>query len=160
MTLYPKKSSAVCLLLICSVFVAGGIWAARSGNWIGYLVASFFGLCLPVALIQLLPGSSYLAIDDTGITVCNLFRKTSIPWSVIGEFHAVTLTHHGLRVHKMVAFNFMPSYDGARLGRRLARLIGGCEGALPDTYGKSAEELAEFLNSCLREFMGAGPRAF
>src|SRR5262245_44959917 len=91
LTLYPKKSSAVWLLLASSAFVVVGIWMGNSKEWIGYAGAAFFALGIPVALIQLLPGSSYLRIDDTCLTFSSLFRKTSVPWSVVDEFFVVTL---------------------------------------------------------------------
>ena len=34
----------------------------------------------------------------------------------------------------------------------MSSAIAGCEGALPSTYGKKAEELAESLNRCLAQF--------
>jgi hypothetical protein len=148
--LYPKKSSAVWLLLGCSAFVVVGIWLGNREGWIGYAGAAFFALGIPVALIQLLPGSSYLQIDETGLTFSNLFRKTSVPWSDVDEFFVVTLKQSGLAVHKMVGFNYVPSYGRQLIGRRIAAAIGKCEGALPDTYGKSAEELALLLNSYLQ----------
>lgn len=56
----------------------------------------------------------------------------------------------------MVGFNFVESYDKNRLGRRLASVIGKCEGALPDTYGKKVEVLARLMNDCLAEVKTTG----
>jgi hypothetical protein len=151
MTLYPKRSSAILLLLTCSAFVAIGIWMGTTGKAFGYLCAAFFGLGVPIAVIQLIPGSTFLHIDSNGITFSNLFRKTSMSWSVFQEFYVVTMKQNGLTVRKMVGFNFAPSYDRARAGRAVAKLVADCEGALPDTYGKKAEELAELLNARLGE---------
>jgi hypothetical protein len=156
LTLHPKKSSAVWFLFVCSAFVVMGIWMGNSKGWIGYAGAGFFALGIPVALIQLLPGSSYLRIDDTSFTFSSLFRKTSVPWSVVDEFFVVTRKQTGLTVHKMVGFNYVPSYERQRIGRRVAAAIAKCEGALPDTYGKSAEELAVLLNSYLETARARG----
>lgn len=122
----------------------------RLSATLGFLGAGFFGLGIPLGIIQLCPGSTYPQIDATGFTFCHLFRKTSVPWSIIDEFFVVTLKQKGVSVHKMVGFNFVPSYDRARLGRCVAKLISKGEGALPDTCGRSAEELAELLNSYLQ----------
>ena len=46
----------------------------------------------------------------------------------------------------MVAFNFSQKYRQQRFARKLSSMIGGYEGALPDTYGKTAEELAALMN--------------
>ena len=146
MTLYPRRSSAIWLLVVCTAFVAIGIWTGSSGDWVGFLGAAFFGLGIPVALIELIPGSSFLHIDSNGITFSNLFRKASLPWSDVGEFYVVTMAHH-----EMVGFNFAPTYDRARTARAVSKIIGKCEGALPDTYGKKAEDLARLLNARLQE---------
>ena len=101
-------------------------------------------------MIRLIPGSTYLHVDQTGFTFCNLFRKTTLPWSAVEEFFVVTLKQEpGMKVHEMVGYNFVPGYEGSRIGRRFSQLIGECEGALPDKYGMKADELAEFMNDWL-----------
>ena len=150
--LRPKKSSAIWLLLGCSLFVAAGLWMAQEKGWIGYLCAGFFALGIPVAIVQLLPGSTYLEIDEDGLSFANMFRVTKIPWNIVDEFFVVSLKQTGVTVHKMVAFNFIPSYDRSQIGRQISTAIAGCEGALPDTYGVKAEELAQSLNRCLARF--------
>lgn len=154
--LRPKKSPAIWLLIGCGTFVAAGLWVAREQGWIGYLCAGFFALGIPVAVVELLPGSTYLQIADDGLTFANLFRVHTIPWNVVDEFFVVSLKQTGLPVHKMVAFNYVESYDRAQLGRRINAAIANCEGALPDTYGQKAEDLAEILNRCLAQFKQRG----
>ena len=149
---YPKKSSAVLLLLVCSAFVAIGLCVAAKEGWPAYVCASFFGVGIPIAIVQLLPGSSLLQVGAKGLTIVNLFRASEIPWEAIDHFNVVTMMQTGVQIHEMVGINFAPSYDAARLGRRVLRAIAGCEGALPDTYGKRADELAAWLNARLREF--------
>jgi len=149
LTLYPRRSAAVWLLLVCSVFVALGIWMGLRGDWRGFLCAGFFGLGLPVGAVQLIPGSSYLELDTAGFTFCTLFRRTTVAWADVAGFYVVTLRQSGLKVRELVGFNFAASYDKARLGRKIASLIGQCEGALPDTYGQPAGELAALMNACL-----------
>lgn len=152
MTLYPKKQSAIILLLGCIFFVIAGIVLARSQGWIGYLCAGFFGLGIPAAIVRILPGSTYLELTNEGFEFCNMFRKTSLSWEVIDEFFIVTLKQTGVSVHKMVGFNFVDSYDRMRIGRGVSKALSQCEGALPDTYGLKPEELADLLNSKLDEF--------
>ena len=150
LTLYPKRSSAILLFFVSSIFVATGIWMGVSGDWFGFVGAAFFGLGIPAAVVKLIPGSTSLLIDSDGITFTNLFRKTSLRWSVFDEFFVVTMWQAGLKVQQMVGFNFAPAYDRAKLGRAVAKALGNCEGALPDTYGKKAEELAAILNARLQ----------
>ena len=102
--------------------------------------------------MQLLPGSTYLEIDEEGMSFAKMYRVTTIPWTVVDEFFVVALKQTGMTVHKMVAFNFVPSYDRSRIGRQISTAIAGCEGALPNTYGRTAEELTDVLNRCLARF--------
>lgn len=65
----------------------------------------------------------------------------------------VTQKYEGVRTREIVGFNYVPDYDRARTARTVAKMIGKSEGALPDTYGKTAEELARLLNARLQEAM-------
>lgn len=152
LTLIPKRRTALALLLTCSAFVAIGLWMSRTEGWVGYLCAGFFALGVLVAIVRLIPGSSCLIVGREGLTIVNLFRSSTIAWSDIDCFVVVRLTLWGLTVHQMVAFDFAPSYDRAKLVRRFASHLAGGEGALPDTYGYRADELAELLGRYLDEF--------
>ena len=145
LSFYPKRASNIGLLLVCSAFVAIGITMGQRGEWPGFLGAAFFGIGVPIAVIQLIPGSAFLRIDSEGITFANLFRETSLPWSAFDEFFVVRIG-----VNQMVGFNFAPTYDRARLGRAVAKVLATCEGALPDTYGEKVEELVALLNTRLK----------
>jgi hypothetical protein len=92
----------------------------------------------------------YLTLTPEGFTMCNLFRKTTIPWDVVDEFFVVTMKQHGLTVRHLVGFNYVASYDRSRIGRSIAKAMTPCEAALPDTYGKKPQELANILNSCIQ----------
>jgi hypothetical protein len=146
---HPKRSSAIWLLMGCSAFVGIGIWMGVSGEWTGFLFAGLSALGIPVAVIQMMPGSTFLRLDPTGITYSTLFRRASLSWLDVEEFFVVTMTQTGINVREMVGFNFVPTYDRARTARAVAKVIGKCEGALPDTYGRKAEELARILNARL-----------
>jgi hypothetical protein len=149
-TLYPKRSSMIWLLVGSSVFVAIGMWMGATGEMVGYAFGAFFALGIPVALIQLVPGSAYLCLDQRGFTVRSLFRTSFVPWSAVDRFFVVTLRTAGtIKVREMVGWNFRASYDRARLARRVATIVSKCEGALPDTYGQKAEELAALMNGYL-----------
>ena len=148
-TLRPRRSSAVWLFLGSSVFVAIGLWMGSEEGWIGYAIAAFFGLCAAVGLVQLLPGSSSLRIDRDGLTCRSLYRRFSVRWDEVDRFFVVTLRQGGFRVHAMVGWNYLPGRGPPGRGRRLSSALAGCEGALPDTYGVKAAELADRLNGCL-----------
>jgi hypothetical protein len=83
-TLYPSRLSAVGLLLMTAALTAAGIWMGLSGRWIGSLIGGFFALGIPIAVLQLIRGSTYLHVDQTGFTFSTSFRKSTILWSVVG----------------------------------------------------------------------------
>jgi hypothetical protein len=144
-TVYPKKSKILLLLLMSMGFVAGGTWMIHEGDGWGWAPAAIFAVCIFVFVIQLLPGSAFLTVDDLGIEFCALFRKQRYGWSDISEFGTYTIRNHGMAAGKFVGINFSPTYQGASRGRAMAKAMTGFEGALPDTYGYKAEELAELL---------------
>lgn len=147
-TVYPKKTKMLLMFLVCAVFVAGGILMIRDGQKMGWLCAGFFGLGIPIFLIQLYPRSSFLTVSEEGIEFCSLFRRHKLRWSDISEFGTYTIRHHGLPVSKMVGFNYSAGSSKARL---VSKALAGFEGALPDTYGFRAEELAQILSDYHQE---------
>jgi len=154
---YPKKSTAVLMLLICGAFVGIGIGLGLTSDWFGFLSTAFFALCIPIAIIQMLPGSAFLEVDESGMTFTHWYRKTHIPWNIVDHFSVIVTTHNGLTTNEMVGITFIASYDRARLARRVTKAMMHCEGALPDTYGKKACDLADYLNLRLAEY-NAGQR--
>jgi hypothetical protein len=142
-TLHPKKSKVLLFLLLSSAFTAGGVWMLREGEKAGWFVAGFFGLCLLVFLIQLFPNSSFLTVDDDGIEFSALFRKCRLKWSEISEFGVYS--RESIGIGKTVGINFSPSYERLAKMRALTKALLGFEGALPDTYGLQAQELATLL---------------
>jgi hypothetical protein len=151
--LRPKKSSAFGMLFACVAFVALCIsMAVKTGSWIGYAGAAFFSLGIPVGVILLLPGSAYLRIAEDGLSFASLFRVTKLPWEAIDRFYVLSMKANGLKAFEMVCFDFVPSYQGQLITRRISTAVAGCEAGLPCTYGKKAEELAEILNRCLETF--------
>jgi hypothetical protein len=112
------------------------------GEPTGRFVAGFFAICASVSLIQLLPGASYLKLDSLGFTACSLFRKNTVLWSHVQNFGCYVVS----RGHtKMVGFNFKRGFAPQSILRKLAVGLSGFEGSLPDTYGKSAEDLVRVL---------------
>jgi len=129
-------------LLICSAFVAVGVWMASEGEMIGWFASSFFGLGVIVAIVQLLPNASHLHLTESGLEVRTLYRSWSVSWNDIAFFAAASIGPN-----RMVVFNYSDHCDRAKMMRGFARKIAGYEGALPDTYGMSADQLADLLNN-------------
>jgi hypothetical protein len=154
LVLRPGRRQTVLLILVCSVFVALGIWLALRGERIAYYAAAFFGVCLLVAVIHSLPGAAYLRLEPNGFTFCNLFRKQSVPWTDVARF-SVTF----LGAQSTVGWNYRPGHGPSSRASAVAKAICRCEGALPDTYGMNPYALAELMNELLEEYGTPNPEA-
>jgi hypothetical protein len=152
--LRPKKRTELAALALSLVFVVAGALLGADGSLLGWLGVVFFGLCAIVFAVTLLPGAAYLRLEHSGFVVCSLFRADRLRhWDEVQGFRAYDLPG-GVR---HVGFDFAPGAQptGSELAKRLARV----EGALPNTYGMRAEDLAGLMNrwreECLRP-TGAG----
>jgi hypothetical protein len=123
---------------------ASGVWVITDGQWFGLIPTIFFGLGLLVALILLLPNSSFLELDSDGFVVRNLFRDSRLSWAHVDGFEV-----RRIGIRKMVTLTCVPSYSPLARARTMMRTVAGSDGALPDTYGMSAEDLAHIMNERL-----------
>jgi len=152
LTLYPKKTKTLMLLIVCLAFVAGSMLIIRKWEKVGWLCGGCFGLGIPVFLIQLWPKRAFLKVSEEGIEFCSLFSKQKVPWHDISQFGVITIRHHGLPVKRMVGLNYSAEFQSVWKARSVAKILTGFEGALPDTYGMGAEELAQILTDHHREW--------
>ncbi len=129
------------------VFVVLGFWMRSDHPVSGYVSIVFFGVCVLVFCVNLLPNSSYLRLAGEGFTVCSTFRSRFIEWRHVGTFG---VTRVGTR--KMVGWD--PSHPVSTLGKT-NQVMCGYASALPDTYGLRPEELAELLESPPRRTRGS-----
>ena len=139
------------MLLVSAVFVVGGVFMVRAGEWIGWLPIVFFGLGLAVFALRLLPNSSYLRVGPDGFTVCTGFRAHSFGWGDVADFKVGRVG-----TKDMVVFNYSRQYRGPR---RLARLnvdVVGAEAvvAVAGTWNVRMDQLMDVLNR-YRERYGA-----
>ena len=113
-------------------------------DWLGI---GFFGLGCIVFVLQLLPNASYLRLTPEGFTMCSLFRSHSYSWTETKTFAAGYVSQM-----KTVVFSHSPSYTKQISIRKMNKKHFGFESCLPDTYGMSAEELADLMNKWKRRF--------
>jgi len=146
--LRPSRGKSLLFLTICLVFTPAGVLAIREGQpLMGSLILGFFGLGAAVFVIHLLPGASWLRLTRDGFHFRSLFRKPRfVSWRSVSRFSVSQVSDQD-----MVVFT---SEEGASspLAPLNAALTGHAE-ALPDTYGKKAEELAALMN----EWRGRSP---
>jgi hypothetical protein len=140
---------ALLIAIVCAIGVAG-LWSIRDeAGWatVGVAILLVGGFGTVAGVLRLLPGAGYLRLDSKGFTYRAAFWTVSVAWDDVAEFGVVAkdATH----AYATVGFNFVLGYGKNAAGRELARSINGWEGALPGTYGRRAEELAELMNEWL-----------
>jgi hypothetical protein len=139
--LRPSKLKIVFMLLLSLLFVAGGIVSLDKDSMMGWVIIIFFGLCALVFILQLLPNTSYLKLTEEGFEVRSLFRSNMTKWSEVKGFRTGYIS-----VNKTVTFDYTKNHTKQQNGKKLAKALAGTEGALPDTYGMKASELARLMN--------------
>lgn len=139
--LRPRRAKWLLLLVASLAFTVVGGLMIRDGEAKGWFVAAVFGLSTLVAGGLLLPGSAYLRLTPDGFEMRSLFRSSRTRWADVAGFRAGRI---GL--NKLVLFSYVPSYTRSATARALASALTGTEAALPDTYGYTAEALAELLD--------------
>lgn len=110
---------------------------------IGGMVVFFLagaGLCI----LMLSPERSHLLLTPAGFTVRSIFKASHFRWDEVVEFR--TLSVKGTT---MVVYSLSPQgklrYTES-LWRKLNRAVSGGDESLPDTYGMSADALAQLMN--------------
>jgi len=139
--LKPGPWKHLALFMTSVAFVVVAVLLGPKHPLLAWLTGILFGLGAIVALVTVLPGSSFLRLEPERMTVCSLYRTWHIPWSDIDSFFVASV---GGR--QMVCWRYAPGFFGQQRGRAISRTVAGVEAALPDTYGKSAIELATLLN--------------
>lgn len=144
LTLRPKRSWFLWLLILSAGMAVGGTYVVRAGDPIeGWAAILFFGTGGVIFCLQLLPGSAYLKLDSSGFTICSLYRAHSARWDEVKSFEVASFWRR-----KVVVFNFSSAHRSQEIARKLSTSIGGYEAALsPEAYGLSAEEFAAMMNS-------------
>jgi hypothetical protein len=123
------------LLLICLGFTVVGVLMIVEGEGLAaWFVASFFGLGLVVALAQFWPAASYLKLTSKGFVCCTLFRNWSAAWDSVSQFYVGRVGND-----ERVVFE--------RSGSSATKF-------LPDTYGRTPQDLADLMNDWRRRGLG------
>jgi hypothetical protein len=136
------------LMFLPSFAGAGGL----VGALIGLAVLAIFG-------IRLLPGASYLKIDDHGFTVRSIFRDHhQFQWKDIEGFKVITMRYMGfIPLWSRVGYDFAESYRKRSLPGKVVHALARYDGLLPDNYGMKAKDLAALLESLRRQHQQSQP---
>ena len=141
MELRPSPWKHLGLLAICAGFVAIALFIEPARSFISWFTAIFFGLGVLIALVTLIPGSSYLRLEADRMSVRTLYRTWHVRWADVTEFFVASVGGRN-----MVCWNYTRESPQQVRGRAVSRAIAGVEAGLPDRYGRSAAELAHLLN--------------
>jgi len=109
----------------------------------GWLGVVFFGFCMLVMLIMLLPGAMYLRLDPDGIEMCSIGRKNKIRWQDVESFKIVST-----RGAKIIIIKYRASFTEQKVARAVANALF----FVPNTYNVSRAELERVLNQWLERF--------
>jgi len=139
--LRPKKTKSIILILVSILFVLGGFLMLEEKFFIGIITIIFFGLGIIIFTIQLFPNTSYLKLTEEGFEIRTLFKSDFTKWSDVKEFNT-----DYIGPNKMVMLNYKEEHTKYKSGKKIAKILSGSEGALPDTYGMSAKALAQLMN--------------
>ncbi len=137
----PGSQKTILLGLTSLLFTVGGTFVIEDEPLKGWLITLFFGLCLLVFLIQLIPGSTELTLTDKGFEMTSLFRKSLTRWQDVKTFRIGYLGRN-----MTVMFDYVDEHSKHQAGKLIAKNLSGSHGALPSTYGLKAAELLEVLN--------------
>ena len=72
-------------------------------------------------------------------------KPMKLSWSDVDEFY-VGYIRSGLSRTKMIGIRYSKSYNPQKTGRKISESLTGMEGALPNHFNRSAEEICEVLN--------------
>ncbi|WP_299768469.1 STM3941 family protein [uncultured Dokdonia sp.] len=139
--LRPKKTKSIILIVISILFVLGGYLMLEEKFFIGIITIIFFGLGIIIFTIQLFPNTSYLKLTKEGFEMRTLFKSNFTKWSDVKEFST-----DYIGPNKMVMLNYNEEHTKYKNGKKIAKILSGSEGALPDTYGMSAKALTQLMN--------------
>jgi hypothetical protein len=132
--LRPQKNYTWILILFALFFVAFGLWSIRQYNAVSaWPLTVACVLLVLILLLWLLPGSSYLQLDEKGLRIRHLFKTHRYCWGDIQKFWA------DRRVTGQIGVYYMLN------GKRVMQVH-----YLPDNYGMKPRELAILLNQWRR----------
>jgi hypothetical protein len=145
-TLYPSREKWALLAAGSAPLAITGAILIPDGSahslW-GWIVFVVFGACLLVSGTRLLPGAAALTLDIGGFEEHALFfQRARAQWRDATDITANAAPDARSDI-KLVWFN-APEWKGHWLRGKEA-VLPGCNAGLADTYGLSAEDLADLM---------------
>jgi hypothetical protein len=121
--LYKSPWRAIKLILLCSIFVFGGLFMLTKTDtptWVWYLNIGFFGLGYPVGLFHLLDRRPQIIINEIGVFDRTTY-KDFINWNVIQDAYPIDI--HGQKfVCLVVDGKYEPSTKKGKFAKSVSNL--------------------------------------
>jgi hypothetical protein len=142
---FKSTAQYIALAGISGLFVAIGIWMISDGEVMGWLIAGFFALGIPVSLFMIIStlflDTNYLQLTPDGFEVNMGLKVHFTKWDEVTEFFPIQMNRS-----VYVAYNFTERYTKMESARKLSKSMTGVEAMFMESYGKSTKELADLLN--------------
>jgi hypothetical protein len=150
LVLRPRPLRYFLLAILAAAMIAVGVYFFIEGRVmdrilmkiVGVAIVIFFGAAFFMFSSALIPRGAYLRLDDAGFTICSVFTPRRLRWNEVYPFE-VSKESKG---RKLVVFDYTSKYRGQRPKRKPAVKAEGYDAFLPDSYGRSPEELAALMN--------------
>lgn len=127
----PSKRRVWMGATACALFVGLGCVMICRDEAMGWFFVILFGLGMLAPGLLLLPGASWLELDEDGFTICLSFRPDRYSWSHITEM-AVW--------QGVVSFRLSPEHHGRR-DQIVARTLSGYDGSIPNMFRLDPQSL-------------------
>lgn len=146
--LHASRLKLMGLLALCIGFVVIGVLIHQEHRVLGLVCAGFFGLGIPIFLVQMLPGASFLELHADRFVYRALFRERTIHWRDVASLAVVKL-----QGRTMVGYDFTPSHASRVGGHKVSKAMAGTHAALPETFGMKPIALAELMDQIRRHHL-------
>jgi len=139
LVLWPNRWRVALRTGFC--FFMTAVYAYHLGRVPDSVLLWFFGIGFALLTAQglwrCLDRRSCLRLTARGFAMQDRHSTLAFNWDEVQGFRAAG--------RRLVVFDFVRR-EGAMAARHIARFLAGGEGAMPDTYGLTAPELARLLN--------------
>jgi len=136
-----NRKKAIVMLFASAAFAALGLPLISEGKALGWAMSGFFGLGIPVSIFMIRPNATYLKLDKSGVEMKTMFAPMRLKWTDVESFYISEMY-----MTKMIGITYSKSYKKMNILRKLTSSLTGVEGALPDNFKSSPEEICQLLN--------------
>ncbi len=144
---HPSKTRSALLFLAMIGFISAGITIRAEQpvlGWLGIISGSLGGVMF---VIQLIPGSAFLEIDENAFRYRVYFKTYEVPWSKVSRFTSVTMRDGRTQRIGWFYSDSTASASHTRESNPGERIP---DAFLPELYGQKPEDLVSDLRSHLK----------